>query len=96
MPAKLEEASATKRVTACYQPGQATCRARPNVYVCKSVVKPLNTARMCTCLSSILLFLLLVQQADRPKIFDVREPPTLAISESFFPLCSRQTCLYDI
>ncbi len=32
---------------------------------------------MYTCLSSILLFLLFVQQADGPTIYDVREPPTL-------------------
>ncbi len=30
------EASDTKRVTACYQTGQATWCARPNIYVCLS------------------------------------------------------------
>ncbi len=30
-------ASATKRVTACYRPGAAAWRAKPKVYVCRSV-----------------------------------------------------------
>ncbi len=36
--------SATKHVTACYQPGQATSRARPNVEVCWSVLSTSHLA----------------------------------------------------
>ncbi len=38
----LPQSKAPHRVTTCYQPGQAVWRARPNVYVCWSVVRLKN------------------------------------------------------
>ncbi len=41
---------------ACYQPGQATCRARPNVYVCTSVVSPLPPLITVKCMTILWYF----------------------------------------